>query len=60
MLTKNFGCGSAVLSFCFNSAKFGAIFALFGPFGVIFGVGVRFKEFFGTYLHILKTFILEF
>ena len=29
------------------------------PFGAIFGVGVRFKNFFGTYLHRLTTFILE-
>ena len=32
------------------SAKFGAVFALFGPLGAIFGVGVRFKNIFGTYL----------
>ena len=45
--------------FVFNSAKFGTFFALLRPFGAIFGVGVRFKNFFGTYLHRLTTFILE-
>ena len=43
----------------FNSAKFVAFFALFGLFWAIFGVGVRFKNFFGTCLHRLTTFILE-
>ena len=45
--------------FAFTSAKFGAVFALFGPLGTIFGVRVRFKNIFGTYLHRLTTFILE-
>ena len=45
--------------FVFNSAKFGTFFALLRPFGAIFGVGVRFKNFFGTYLLRLTTFILE-
>jgi len=27
-----------------------SLFAIFGPLGTIFGVGVRFKNFFGTYL----------
>ena len=31
----------------------------FWPFGAIFGVGVRSKYFFGTYLHSLTTFVLE-
>ena len=31
--------------FVFNSAKFGAFFALFGLFGAIFGAGVRLKNF---------------
>ena len=35
------------------------LFALFGPVGAIFGVGVKFKNFFGTCLHRLTTFILE-
>ena len=59
MLTINFGFGSMALSFVLISAKFGAIFELFGPFGAIFGVRVRFKNVFGTYLHTLTTFILE-
>ena len=45
--------------FAFTSAKFGAFFALFGPFGAIFGVEVRFEKIFGTFLHRLKTLILE-
>ena len=45
--------------FVFNSAKFWAFLEFFGPFGAIFGVGVRFKNFFGTCLHRLTTFILE-
>ena len=45
--------------FAFASAKFRAFFALFGPLGAIFGVEVRFKNIFGTYLHRLTTFILE-
>ena len=32
--------------FVFNIAKFGAYFARFGPFAAIFGVRVRFKNFF--------------
>ena len=35
--------------FDFNSPKFGAFFALFGPFGAIFGVGFKFKNFFGSF-----------
>ena len=35
------------------------LFALFGLFGAIFGVGVSSKNFFGTCLHGLTTFILE-
>ena len=42
-----------------TSAKFGAFFAPFEPLGAIFGVEVRFKNIFGTYLHRLTTFILE-
>ena len=45
--------------FVFNLAKFGAFFALFGPFGALFGVGVRFKNFFGTYLYRQSTLVLE-
>ena len=37
--------------YVFNLAKVVAIFAIFWPFGAIFGVG--------TYLHRLTTFILE-
>ena len=33
--------------FDFNLPKFGAFFALFGPFGAIFGVGFKFKNFLG-------------
>ena len=45
--------------FCFHSALFGAFLDLFGPLGAIFGVGVRSKNYFGTYLHSLTTFVLE-
>ena len=45
--------------FCFDSAPFWAFLDLFGPFWAIFGVGVRSKNFFGTYLHSLTTFVLE-
>ena len=45
--------------FAFASAKFRTFFALFGPLGAIFGVEVRFKNIFGTYLHKLTTFKLE-
>ena len=44
--------------YVFNSAKFGALYSLFGPFRAIFGVGVKFKNFFGTYLHRLTTLLL--
>ena len=37
--------------FAFTLVKFGAFFALFGPSGAIFGVGVMFKKIFRTYLH---------
>ena len=56
MLSINFGFGSTALSFCFTLAKFGG---LFGPLGAIFGVDVRLKNYFGTYLHRLTTFIFE-
>ena len=59
MLTTNFGFGSTAFIIVLITVKFGAIFALFGLFGAIFGVGVRFKNFFGTCLHRLTTFILE-
>ena len=45
--------------FVYNLAKFGAFFTFFGPFEAIFGVGVKFKKNFETYLHRLTTFILE-
>ena len=35
------------------------LFALFGPFGAIFGVGVRFKNIFGTYQCRLSIFVSE-
>ena len=35
--------------FVFNSPKFGAFLALFEPFGAIFGVQFKFKNFFGTF-----------
>ena len=59
MQTINFCFGSTVLSFCFSFGQILGLFALFGLFGAIFGVGVRFKNFFGTCLHRLTTFILE-
>ena len=37
----------------------GPFFTFFGPFEAIFGVGVKFKKNFETYLHRLTTFILE-
>ena len=43
--------------FAFTLGKFGALFALFGPLGAIFGVEVRLKNIFGTYLHRITTFI---
>ena len=52
--------------FVFNSATFWASFALFLPFWAIFwsfravfGVGVRFKNIFGTYLCSQSTLVLE-
>ena len=52
--------------FAFTSAKFGAFFALFGPLGdifrsvgAIFGVRIRFKKNFGTYLCSQSTLVLE-
>ena len=42
-----------------DAANFGAVFALFGPLGAIFGVGVRFKNIFGTYLCSQSTLVLE-
>ena len=44
--------------FVFNSTTIGAFFALFLPFS-IFGVGVRFKTFFWTYLCRQSTLVLE-
>ena len=59
MQSINFGFGSTTLSFCFYFGQIWGLFALFGPLGAIFGVEVRFKNIFGTYLHRLTTFILE-
>ena len=42
--------------FVFNSATF---FALFGLFGAIFGVGIRFKNIFGNYLCRQSTLFLK-
>ena len=55
----NFCFGITGLSLCFSFDQILGLFALFGLFGAIFGVGVRFKNFFGTCLHRLTTFILE-
>ena len=52
----HFWFGSKGLSFNF---QFSLILGLFGPFWAIFGVGVRSKNYFGTYLHSLTTFVLE-
>ena len=46
MQTINFYFGSTVLYFCFSFGQILGLFALFGLFGAIFGVGVRFKNFF--------------
>ena len=59
MQTINFCFGSIAISFCFKFGQILGLFTLFGSFGDIFGVGVRFKNFFGTCLHRLTTFILE-
>ena len=45
--------------FLFFIGQFLALFALFGLFAAIFGVGVRFKNFFGTYLCKQLTEVLE-
>ena len=46
--------------FCFLFCRiWGLLFALFRSFEAIFGVGIKLKNLFGTYLHRLKTFILE-
>ena len=45
--------------FVFDLAKFGAFFALFGPFEAFFWVRVRFKTFFVTYLCKQSTLVLE-
>ena len=45
--------------FAFSFAPFWTFLALFGPCWAIFGVGIKFKNFFGTYLHSLTTFTLE-
>ena len=42
-----------------NWTQFGPFFAIFWSFRAIFGVGVRFKYFFGTYLCRQSTLVLE-
>ena len=49
---------SPILLFSFRP-NFGRFWIFFGSFGAIFGVRVRFKNFFGTCLHRLTTFILK-
>ena len=44
---------------CFQFGLILGLFELFWALGAIFGVGVRSKNFFGTYLHSLTTFVLE-
>ena len=51
MLTINFGFGI--------TAPFGSFKDHFGPNGAVFGIRVRFKNFFGTCSHRLTNFILE-
>ena len=43
-LTNNFCFGSIAISFCFNFGQIFGLFTLFGPFGAIFGVWVRFSN----------------
>ena len=45
--------------FIFNLVKFGAFFELFGPFGAISWVGVRFKKIIAIYLNRQPTLVLE-
>ena len=45
--------------FVFNLATIKACFALFGPFRAIFGVGVKFKNFFKTFLCKQSILVLE-
>ena len=51
-------CESTAPSFVFNLTTIGAFFALFWPFGAIFAAGVKFKNFFGTYLSTQSTLVL--
>ena len=55
----SFGFGNTALSFCFQFGKILGRFCTFWAFRAIFGVGVKFNNFFGTYLHTLTTLILE-
>ena len=66
MYTINFGFVSTELSFVFKSATFGPLLHFLGPFGLsflgfgaFFGVGVRFKNIFGTYLCRQSTLVLK-
>ena len=45
--------------FVLNPATIGAFWHFLGPFGAIFGVRVRFNNFFGTYLCKQSTLVLE-
>ena len=59
MQAINFGLWSTVLSVCSYSPNLGPFLHFLGSSGLFFGVGVGFKNFFGTYLYRLTAFILE-
>ena len=67
MSTINFGFGCTALTFCFKFCHILGLFctffwpfwAIFWSFRAIFGVGVRFKNIFGTYLCSQSTLLLE-
>ena len=58
-LKLKFCFGSTALSFCFSLGQILGLFALFGPFGAIFGVNFRVKINFWTYLCRQSTMVFE-
>ena len=60
MWTINFDFESTTLLFCYQLGTFGDFFCTFWVlWGVLFGVEVRFKNFFGTYICRQSTLVLE-
>ena len=52
--------GSTALSFCFKFGHlFGPLLHFFGSSGAIFGIGMRFKNIFGTFLCSQSTLVLK-